>query len=48
MVEYDDYGAYNGDPEHDMMVDYDYHQNTDELSEYFDNEDDEDDFDDDY
>jgi len=45
MDEYDDYGAYNGDPEHDMKVDYDYHQNTDELSEYFDNEDD---FDDDY
>lgn len=45
MDEYDDYGAYNGDLEHDMKVDYDYHQNTDELSEYFDNEDD---FDDDY
>ena len=45
MDEYDDYGAYNGDPEHDRKVDYDYHQNTDELSEYFDNEDD---FDDDY
>lgn len=48
MDEYDDYGAYNGAPDHNMKVDYDYHQNSDELSEYFDNEDDEDDFDDDY
>lgn len=32
----DDYSDYNGDHDHDMMVDYDYNQNTGELSEYFD------------
>ncbi len=46
MSDYDnDYSSYNGDPDHDMMVDYDYNQNTGELSEYFD-EDYEDDTDD--
>ncbi len=36
MSDYDeDYGSYNGDPDHDMMVDYDYDQNTGELD-YFD------------
>ncbi len=39
MDEFDDYSAYNGDATHDMMVDYDYHQNTGELSECFDDED---------
>ncbi len=39
MDDFDDYSAYNGDATHDMMVDYDYHQNTGELSEYFDDED---------
>ena len=46
---YEDLGTYNGDVEHDMWVDYDYHKNTDELSEWL-GEDDEptsDDIDDD-
>ncbi len=38
MNDFDDYSANDGDATHDMMVDYDYHQNTGELSEYFDNE----------
>lgn len=29
------YGEYNGDPEHDMWVDYGYHANTGELNDYF-------------
>lgn len=38
MDEYEDLDAYNGNVEHDMWVDYDYHQNTDELPECFDEE----------
>lgn len=38
MDEYDD--MYSGDAEHDMWVDFTYHQNTDELDELFDDEDD--------
>ena len=36
---YEDLGTYNGDVEHDMWVDYDYHKNTDELLEWFDEDD---------
>ena len=45
MDEYEDLDAYNGNVEHDMWVDYDYLQNTEELPEWFeeDNETDEDD-----
>lgn len=45
MDEYEDLDAYNGNVEHDMWIDYDYHQNTEELPEWFeeDNETDEDD-----
>ena len=39
MNDYDDLDTYNGDAEHDMMVDYDYHVNTDELVEVFNDED---------
>lgn len=39
MNDYDDLDTYNGDSEHDMMVDYDYHINTGELSELFDDDD---------
>ena len=35
----EDLETYNGDAEHDMWVDYDYHENTDELSEWFDDDD---------
>lgn len=35
MDEYDDLGTYNGDTEHDMWVDFDYHKNTGELPELF-------------
>lgn len=35
MNEYEDLGTYNGEPEHDMMVDYDYYINTGELSDLF-------------
>ena len=28
MEEYDDSGAYNGDTEHDMWVDFDHYENT--------------------
>lgn len=39
MTDYDDdLDTYNGDVEHDMMVDYDYHINTDELPEVFDDD----------
>ena len=31
MNNYDDLDTYSGDAEHDMMVDYDYLINTDEL-----------------
>lgn len=36
MNAYDDLGTYNGDAEHDMMVDYDYNVNTDEVGNYSD------------
>lgn len=39
MNGYDDLDTYNGDAEHDMMVDYDYHINTRDLTETFDDED---------
>lgn len=41
MSEYDDddYNGYNGDPVHDMELDYDYHMNTGELPEYFEDSD---------
>ena len=32
---YEDLETYNGNVEHDMWVDYDYQENTDELSEWF-------------
>lgn len=32
MCNYDDLDIYDGDVEHDMMVDYDYHVNTGELN----------------
>lgn len=35
MDEYENLDAYNGNVEHDMWVDYDYHQNTEELPEWF-------------
>ena len=39
MEDYDDLGSYNGDVEHDMWVDFDYHENTGELSDLFDESD---------
>lgn len=39
MDEYDDLGTYNGDTEHDMWVDFDYNENTGELSDIFDDTD---------
>lgn len=39
MTGYDDLDRYNGDAEHDMMADFDYHVNTDELTELFDDDD---------
>lgn len=39
MNDYDDFDTYNGDAEHDLMVDYDYHINTHELPEVFNAED---------
>lgn len=35
MDEYDDLDTYNGDPIHDSWVDFDYDQNTGELSDLF-------------
>ena len=35
MNQYDDLDTYNGDAEHDMWVDFDYHENTGELPELF-------------
>lgn len=35
MNEYDDLDIYNGDGVHDMEVDFDFHINTNELPEYF-------------
>lgn len=40
MADYDDYGEYDGNPEHDMWVDYTYNENTDELDELFDEDED--------
>jgi hypothetical protein len=31
MSDYDELDEYNGDPEHDMWIDYDYNANTGEL-----------------
>lgn len=39
MDEYEDLDAYNGDTEHDMWVDFDYNENTGELSDIFDDTD---------
>lgn len=39
MIDYDDLNIYNGDTEHDMWVDFDYHVNTDELPKVFNDED---------
>ncbi len=36
MDELDDLSIYDGDPVHDMYVDYDYHINTGELDNIFD------------
>ena len=36
MSEYDNLDTYNGDPVHDVRVDFDYHENTGELSGLFD------------
>ena len=38
MDDYDDFGSYNGDVEHDMWVDYDHYRNTGEPD-VFDEED---------
>lgn len=35
MEEYDDLDTYNGDPVHDGWVDFDYNENTGELSGLF-------------
>ena len=35
MDEYDDLDTYNGDPVHDGWVDFDYNENTGELSDLF-------------
>lgn len=37
MEDYDDY-EYGSNPEEDMWTDYDYHVNTGELSDFFDDE----------
>lgn len=39
MNDYDDLDIYNGDTEHDMMVDFDYYINTGELSDLFEDSD---------
>lgn len=36
MNDFDDLDQYNGDPQHDMWVDYDFNENTDELPDIFD------------
>lgn len=38
MNELENIDNYNGNPEHDSWVDFDYHENTGELSNLFDNE----------
>ena len=35
MADYEDLDSYNGDPVHDGWVDFDYHENTGELSGLF-------------
>lgn len=44
MSDYDDLDAYNGDTEHDMYVDYDYNENTDELDDLSDEDEEDDDW----
>ena len=39
MDDYDDLDSYNGDPLHDGWVDFDYNENTGELSDLFDDTD---------
>lgn len=39
MTDYDDIDIYNGDAVHDMELDFDYHINTGELPEYFEDSD---------
>lgn len=39
MNENEDLDAYNGDTGHDMWVDFDYNENTGELSDIFDDSD---------
>lgn len=39
MTDYDDLDTYNGDAVHDMELDFDYHINTGELPEYFEDSD---------
>lgn len=39
MDELDNMDAYNGDAVHDMRVDFDFHENTGELSDTFDDTD---------
>lgn len=46
MEDYDDFNSYNGDLEHDMLVDYHYHLNTGNLKKEYDDDDDDDDDDD--
>ena len=36
MEELDNLNDYNGDPQHDMWVDFDFNENTGELPEVFD------------
>lgn len=36
MTDFDDLNTYNDDPVHDGWVDFDYNENTDELSDLFD------------
>lgn len=37
-MDFDDLNAYNGEAEHDMWIDFSYHENTDELHDLFDDE----------
>ena len=39
MDEYEDLDMYDGDPVHDGWVDFDYNENTDELSDIFEDSD---------
>ena len=36
MQDYDDLNTYNGDPVHDGWGDFDYNENTGDLSDFFD------------